>query len=58
VGRRLLAGDVTAPDPYCPIIRQDPMRPTARMAQGRALVKSGSACTTILHVDGHAGTTS
>jgi len=58
VGRRLLAGDVTAPDPYCPIIRQDPMRPTARMAQGRALVKSGSACTTILRVDGHAGTAS
>jgi radical SAM protein with 4Fe4S-binding SPASM domain len=58
VGRRLLAGDVTAPDPYCPIIRQDPMRPAARMAQGKVLVKSGSACTTILRVDGHAGNAS
>ena len=58
MGRRRLAGDVTAPDPYCPIIQQDPTRLTARMAQGRALVKSGSACTTILRVDGHAGTAS
>ncbi len=55
VGRRLLAGDVTAPDPYCPIIRQDSMRPTARLARGKALLKSGSACTTILSVDGHKG---
>ncbi len=55
VGRRLLTGDVTAPDPYCPIIRQDPMRLTARLARGRALLKSGSACTTILGVDGHKG---
>ena len=58
VGRRLLAGDITAPDPYCPIIRQDPMRPTARVAGGKTLLKSGSACTTILNVDGRAGVAS
>jgi radical SAM protein with 4Fe4S-binding SPASM domain len=52
VGRRLLAGDITAPDPYCPIIRHDLTRPTARMARGKVLLKSGSACTTILSVDG------
>jgi hypothetical protein len=55
VGRRLLAGDITAPDPYCPIIQRDPMRPTTRMARGKVLLKSGSACTTILSVDGRDG---
>jgi radical SAM protein with 4Fe4S-binding SPASM domain len=55
VGRRLLAGDITAPDPYCPIIRQDPMRPAARGVGGRPLLKSGSACTTILRLDGQEG---
>jgi len=53
VGRRLLAGDMTAPDPYCPIIRHDEMHLSARIAPGKALLKSGSACTTILRVDGH-----
>lgn len=55
VGRRLLAGNIASPDPYCPIIRQDPMRPTARLVRGKALLKSGSACTTILAADGQAG---
>jgi len=53
VGRRLLAGDITAPDPYCPIIRQDLARPAARTARGKTLLKSGSACTTVLSLDGH-----
>ena len=53
VGRRLLAGDIAAPDPYCPIIRQETLSLSARMARGKALLKSGSACTTILCVDGH-----
>jgi len=53
VGRRLLAGDIAAPDPYCPILRQDALGLTARMARGKTLFKSGSACTTILSVDGH-----
>ncbi len=52
VGRRLLAGDITAPDLFCPIIRQDTLRLTARMARGKPLLKSGSACTTILSTDG------
>ncbi len=52
VGRRLLAGDITAPDPFCPIIRQDTLRLTAQMARGKPLLKSGSACTTILSTDG------
>jgi radical SAM protein with 4Fe4S-binding SPASM domain len=53
VGRRLLAGDIAAPDPYCPLIRKDSLRLAARMAQGKALLKSGSACTTIVSVDGN-----
>ncbi len=52
VGRRLLAGDMTAPDPYCPIIRHHELGLIARIAPGKALLKSGSACTTILRVDG------
>lgn len=55
VGRRLLAGNITAPDPYCPIIRQDSMRPTVRIARGKTLLKSGSACTTILRLNGQEG---
>jgi radical SAM protein with 4Fe4S-binding SPASM domain len=51
VGRRLLAGDISAPDPYCPIIRQETLQLSARMVGGKALLKSGSACTTILSVD-------
>lgn len=57
VGRRLLAGDICAPDPYCPILRQDSLRLTARMAPGKPLLKSGSACTTILSVSDHGSAT-
>ncbi len=55
VGRRILAGDPTAPDPYCPVIRGDPVRLTARVIRGTALLKSGSACTTILRVEAGEG---
>ncbi|HWT77883.1 MAG TPA: radical SAM protein [Candidatus Acidoferrum sp.] len=55
VGRRLLAGDIKAPDPYCPIIRQETLQLSARMVGGKALLKSGSACTTILTMSDHRG---
>jgi len=32
---------------------QDALGLTAQMARGKSLLKSGSACTTILSVDGH-----
>jgi radical SAM protein with 4Fe4S-binding SPASM domain len=47
-GRRILAGGLDQPDPYCPIIRNDPLRLSWRRANGKSLLKSGSACTTIL----------
>jgi radical SAM protein with 4Fe4S-binding SPASM domain len=47
-GRRILAGGLDQPDPYCPIIRNDPFRLSWRQANGKSLLKSGSACTTIL----------
>ncbi len=50
-GRRILAGGLDQPDPYCPIIRDDPMRLSFRRADGKALLKSGSACTTIFAAD-------
>ena len=53
VGRRVLAGDLTAPDPYCPIIRREACHLSARMARAKPLLKSGSACTTILSLAGH-----
>jgi radical SAM protein with 4Fe4S-binding SPASM domain len=46
-GRRILAGGLDQPDPYCPIIRNDPLRLSWRQANGKPLLKSGSACTTI-----------
>ena len=55
VGRRILSGDLTAPDPYCPIVRGESPRLTRRLVQGPSLLKSGSACTTILRFDGEAG---
>jgi radical SAM protein with 4Fe4S-binding SPASM domain len=58
VGRRLLAGDISAPDPFCPIIRQERLQLSARIVPGTALLKSGSACTTILRVDNHGSTAS
>ncbi|HYL80005.1 MAG TPA: hypothetical protein VEU07_04280, partial [Candidatus Acidoferrum sp.] len=53
VGRRVLAGDVGAPDPYCPLIRQESLQLSARRVGGKALLKSGSACTTILSLNDH-----
>ena len=47
-GRRILAGGLDQPDPYCPIIRNDPLRLSWRQANGTPLLKSGSACTVIL----------
>jgi radical SAM protein with 4Fe4S-binding SPASM domain len=47
-GRRILAGDVDQPDPYCPVIRHDPLRLSWQRADGKFLLKSGSACTTVL----------
>ncbi|MBI1847656.1 MAG: radical SAM protein [Candidatus Rokubacteria bacterium] len=47
-GRRALAGDVGRPDPYCPFIRGDRITLDWRLAEGRELLKSGSACTTVL----------
>ncbi len=51
-GRRILAGDIHAPDPYCPITRGELQRLSARMIAGPALLKAGSACTTILQANG------
>jgi radical SAM protein with 4Fe4S-binding SPASM domain len=51
MGRRVLAGDSAAPDPYCPILRGDPLHLIARVVAGTSLLKSGSACTTILRAD-------
>jgi radical SAM protein with 4Fe4S-binding SPASM domain len=51
VGRRFLAGDIRAPDPYCPIIRRETLQLPARVVDGKALLKSGSACTTILSLN-------
>ena len=56
VGRRILACDPTAPDPYCPLIRGDALHLTARVIPGTALLKSGSACTTILRGEDEEGT--
>lgn len=50
-GRRILAGGLDQPDPYCPIVRDDPMRLSWRRSNGKPLLKSGSACTTILAAD-------
>lgn len=52
VGRRLLAGDPGGPDPYCPILRQDTLHLAPRLINGATLLKAGSACTTILSLDG------
>ena len=46
-GRRILAGGLDQPDPYCPIVRNDPLRLSWRRTNGKPLLKSGSACTTI-----------
>jgi radical SAM protein with 4Fe4S-binding SPASM domain len=51
VGRRVLAGDPAAPDPYCPILRGETVDLRARVIPGTALLKSGSACTTVLRAE-------
>jgi radical SAM protein with 4Fe4S-binding SPASM domain len=50
-GRRILAGGLDQPDPYCPVVRADPMRLSWQRSNGKPLLKSGSACTTILAAD-------
>ncbi|HTX54470.1 MAG TPA: radical SAM protein [Candidatus Baltobacteraceae bacterium] len=47
-GRRILAGNLATPDPYCPVIRGEAVQLPGRLIPGPALLKSGSACTTIL----------
>ncbi|HVI97400.1 MAG TPA: radical SAM protein [Anaeromyxobacter sp.] len=47
-GRRQLQRKLGEPDPYCPIVRGEPRRLEVRMARGRDLPKTDSACTTIV----------
>jgi radical SAM protein with 4Fe4S-binding SPASM domain len=47
-GRRRLLGQLDQPDPYCPIIRGERRQLRVKLAEGRALAKSDSACTTVV----------
>ncbi len=47
-GRRVLAGDVAMPDPYCPLVRGDTVALDWAPAARHDLLKTGSACTTVL----------
>jgi radical SAM protein with 4Fe4S-binding SPASM domain len=47
-GRRRLLDRLGEPDPYCPVIRGERRPLTLHMAEGRALAKSDSACTTVV----------
>jgi radical SAM protein with 4Fe4S-binding SPASM domain len=47
-GRRELQGGVEQPDPYCPLIKGDTLRMDWARAEARELLKTGSACTTVL----------
>jgi radical SAM protein with 4Fe4S-binding SPASM domain len=47
-GRRRLLDAIDAPDPYCPVVRQDSHKLKVRMATSRELPKLESACTTIV----------
>ena len=47
-GRRQLLGQLEEPDPYCPIVRNEKPLLPIRLAEGRTLAKSGSACTTVV----------
>jgi len=47
-GRRLLAGDVTRADPYCPLVRGERVQIDWQRGAQRELLKAGSACTTVL----------
>ena len=47
-GRRRLLDRLDQPDPYCPIIRGERRPLRIRLAEGRTLAKSDSACTTVV----------
>lgn len=47
-GRRELTGGVEAPDPYCPLVRGDKVDLEWAPAERRDLLKTGSACTTVV----------
>ena len=47
-GRRKLAGSVELPDPYCPLVRGHRVELEWAPAATRELLKTGSACTTVL----------
>jgi radical SAM protein with 4Fe4S-binding SPASM domain len=47
-GRRELAGGVEQPDPYCPLVRGRTVTLDWAPAAARDLLKTGSACTTVL----------
>ncbi len=47
-GRRALAGGVEAPDPYCPLVRGETVNLEWAPAERRDLLKTGSACTTVV----------
>lgn len=46
--RRELAGGVERADPYCPLVRGDTVKLDWAPAERRELLKTGSACTTVL----------
>lgn len=47
-GRRELGGGVEAPDPYCPLVRGERVDLEWAPAERRDLLKTGSACTTVV----------
>jgi radical SAM protein with 4Fe4S-binding SPASM domain len=47
-GRRRIQGALSQPDSYCPVVRGETRTIEVRMAPGRELPKSESACTTIV----------
>jgi len=47
-GRRELAGGVEIADPYCPLVRSERVKLEWAPAAARELLKTGSACTTVL----------
>ena len=47
-GRRALAGGVEVPDPYCPLVRGKTVDLEWAPAERRDLLKTGSACTTVV----------
>ena len=47
-GRRRLLDRLDEPDPYCPVVRGEERPLNIRLAEGRPLAKSDSACTTVV----------